>query len=130
MSKINDNIKPLSEKEVRIISELEFDSKYYFKREDIKHHFDCESKLSYTIHRLISKKRIVKHIVIIEANTCLVSFISIPPFLIKFIQFSITSKCSLPTTKINPPLQAASSDSTLFIRIICKIHSLLEFDLV
>ena len=60
MSKINDNIKSLSEKEVRIISGLEFDKTYYFTRDDIKKHFDSESKLSYTIHRLISKKRIAK----------------------------------------------------------------------
>lgn len=58
MSKMNDNIEPLSEKEVRIISELEFNRKYYFTREDIKHH--CGSKTHYTIHRLIKKKRIVK----------------------------------------------------------------------
>jgi predicted transcriptional regulator of viral defense system len=60
MSKINDNIKPLSEKEVRIIAELEFNKKSYFTRKDIKHHFDSNSKLSYTIHRLISKNRIIK----------------------------------------------------------------------
>ena len=60
MSKISDNIKPLSKKEVRIIAELEFNKKYYFKREDIKHHFDSDSKLNYTIHRLISKERIIK----------------------------------------------------------------------
>lgn len=60
MSKISDNIKPLSEKEVRIIAELEFKNKYYFTREDIKHHFDSVSKLNYTIHRLIKKERIIK----------------------------------------------------------------------
>jgi len=60
MSKTSDNIKPLSEKEVRIISELEFNKKYYFTKEDIMHHFDSQSKLNYTIHRLIKKKRIVK----------------------------------------------------------------------
>ena len=60
MSTISDNIKPLSEKEVRIIAELEFQGKYYFTREDIKHHFDSANKLSYSIHRLIMKERIIK----------------------------------------------------------------------
>ncbi|MBN2142781.1 hypothetical protein JW711_05630 [Candidatus Woesearchaeota archaeon] len=60
MSKISDNIASLSENEVRIIAELEFKKKYYFTREDIKHHFDKKSKVSYAIHRLIAKKRIVK----------------------------------------------------------------------
>lgn len=59
MSKIND-ISPLSKKEVEIISDLEFNQKYYFTKKDIKHHFDSESKLNYTIHRLIKKHRIVK----------------------------------------------------------------------
>jgi predicted transcriptional regulator of viral defense system len=58
MSTSND-IESLSKTEVRIIAELEFDEKYYFTRNDIKHHFDSESKLRYTIHRLISKKRII-----------------------------------------------------------------------
>jgi len=53
------DIDSLSKREVRIIAELEFNQKYYFTREDIKHHFDSESKLRYTIHRLISKKRII-----------------------------------------------------------------------
>jgi predicted transcriptional regulator of viral defense system len=58
MSTFND-INPLSKREVEIIAELEFNQKYYFTRDDIKHHFDSESKLRYTIHRLISKKRII-----------------------------------------------------------------------
>ena len=53
MSRINDTIKSLSKKEVRIISELEFNMKYYFKREDIKHHFDIKKKLIYKINCLI-----------------------------------------------------------------------------
>ena len=57
---INDNIKSLSESEVRIIAELEFNNKYYFTREDISSYFNSKSKLNYTIHRLISKKRILK----------------------------------------------------------------------
>jgi predicted transcriptional regulator of viral defense system len=60
MSRINDNIKSLSEKEVRIIAGLEFNKNYYFTRDNIRHHFDSDSKLNYTIHRLISKKRIIK----------------------------------------------------------------------
>jgi predicted transcriptional regulator of viral defense system len=60
MSKTSDNIKSLSEKEVRIIAELEFKNKYYFTRENIKHHFDSGNRLNYTIHRLIKKERIIK----------------------------------------------------------------------
>jgi len=58
MSTSND-ITSLSKNEVRIIAELEFNQKYYFTRDDIKQHFESESKLRYTIHRLISKKRII-----------------------------------------------------------------------
>lgn len=60
MSKINDNIKSLSEQEVRVIADLEFHEKRFFTRENIKHHFDSISKISYIIHRLKTKKRIVK----------------------------------------------------------------------
>jgi len=60
MSITNDNIKSLSAQEVRIISDLEFKQKYYFTRDDIKDFFENQSKLNYTIHRLITKKRIVK----------------------------------------------------------------------
>ena len=60
MSKINDNIKSLSEQEVRVIADLEFREKRFFTREDVKHHFDSISKISYFIHRLKTKKRIVK----------------------------------------------------------------------
>lgn len=56
---ISSDISSLSEQEVRVIAELEFNEKYYFNRKDIKHHFDSESKLRYFIHRLISKKRII-----------------------------------------------------------------------
>jgi predicted transcriptional regulator of viral defense system len=58
MSTYND-IASLSKKEIEVIAELEFDQKYYFNRTDIRHHFETESKLRYTIHRLISKKRII-----------------------------------------------------------------------
>ncbi len=56
---ISSDIDSLSKKEVQIIAELEFSQKYYFTRDEIAHHFDSESKLRYTIHRLISKKRII-----------------------------------------------------------------------
>jgi predicted transcriptional regulator of viral defense system len=60
MSKINDDIKGLSEHEVRVLADLEFREKRFFTREDIKHHFDSDSKISYFIHRLKTKKRIIK----------------------------------------------------------------------
>jgi predicted transcriptional regulator of viral defense system len=49
----------LSKKEISIISELEFGKKYYFTRDDIKHHFEDRIQINHTIHKLISKKRIV-----------------------------------------------------------------------
>lgn len=60
MSIISDNIKGLSEQEVRVIADLEFREKRFFTRDDVKHHFDSASKVSYFIHRLKTKKRIVK----------------------------------------------------------------------
>ncbi len=52
-------LKGLSRKEVEVISELEYGKRYYFQREDIIHHFDSDSKMRNTIHKLISKGRIV-----------------------------------------------------------------------
>ena len=60
MSKNSDNLKSLSKREIKIISELESSKKYYFTKEDIKHHFDSKNKINYAIHRLIIKKRIIK----------------------------------------------------------------------
>jgi predicted transcriptional regulator of viral defense system len=60
MSIISDNIKSLSSKEVSVISDLEFRKKYYFSRDDIEKHFSSRTKLNYYLHRLISKKRIIK----------------------------------------------------------------------
>jgi len=52
-------MKGLSEKETKVIAELEFDEKQYFTREDIRHHFENEAALRNTIHRLLAKKRII-----------------------------------------------------------------------
>lgn len=52
-------MKGLSKKETEIIAELEFNDKYYFNRDDIKHHFEKESQMRHTIHKLLGKKRIV-----------------------------------------------------------------------
>jgi len=60
MSIISDNVKSLSSKEIKVISDLEFRKKYYFKREDIEEHFTSRAQLNYALHRLISKKRVVK----------------------------------------------------------------------
>lgn len=48
----------LSKKEIEVISELEFNEKYYFTREDISHHFKNKTSMQHTIHKLIKKKRI------------------------------------------------------------------------
>jgi len=52
-------MKGLSKKEIELISELEFNKKYYFRREDIAHHFKKRSQLNHTIHKLLQKKRII-----------------------------------------------------------------------
>ena len=49
----------LSKKEIEVISDLEFSKKYYFTRDDIKHHFKKRDQINHTIHKLISKKRII-----------------------------------------------------------------------
>ncbi|MBU1201895.1 MAG: hypothetical protein KJ583_06330 [Nanoarchaeota archaeon] len=52
-------MKGLSQKETQIIAELEFSRKYYFTREDIAHHFEKDSSMRHTIHKLIQKERII-----------------------------------------------------------------------
>lgn len=49
----------LSNKEMQVVAELEFDKKYYFTRKDIKHHFVSDSSMHHTIHKLLAKKRII-----------------------------------------------------------------------
>ena len=49
----------LSKKETEIIAELEFKEHYYFTREDIKHHFQKDSQMRHTLHKLLKKERIV-----------------------------------------------------------------------
>lgn len=49
----------LSKKETQIIAELEFNNQSYFTREDISHHFENESSLRHTIHKLLKKERII-----------------------------------------------------------------------
>ena len=49
----------LSKKETEIIAELEFKERYYFTRDDIKHHFKKDSQMRHTLHKLLKKERIV-----------------------------------------------------------------------
>src|SRR3989338_7615917 len=49
----------LSKKETEVIAQLEFDENYYFTRENIKHHFEKESQMRHTIHKLLKKQIIV-----------------------------------------------------------------------
>lgn|SRR3989338_430301 len=53
-------MKGLSEKEIKVIAELEFEQKYYFTKKDIAHNFDNKSKIKDFIYRLLKKGRIVK----------------------------------------------------------------------
>jgi predicted transcriptional regulator of viral defense system len=56
----NSIIKPLSQKEVEIISWLEFYQKYFFTINDVTHLFKDKKQRYNVIQRLIHKKRIVK----------------------------------------------------------------------
>jgi predicted transcriptional regulator of viral defense system len=49
----------LSSKEMQVMAELEFDGRYFFTREDIRHHFTSDSSMRHTIHKLLKKKRII-----------------------------------------------------------------------
>lgn len=52
-------MKGLSKKETEMIAELEYEEKYYFRREDISHHFQKDSQMRHTLHKLLLKKRII-----------------------------------------------------------------------
>ncbi len=52
-------MKGLSKKETEIVAELEFEEKYYFTRDDIRHHFEKDNQMRHTIHKLLRKERIV-----------------------------------------------------------------------
>ena len=50
----------LSKKEIEVISDLEFRKKYFFRKKDIKNHFDNQTQITKTIYHLRRKERIVK----------------------------------------------------------------------
>ena len=60
IDKSQNNIKPLSKREVEIIAWLEFYQKYFFTIRDIKHFFANQKQRYNIIQRLLQKKRIVK----------------------------------------------------------------------
>jgi len=53
-------MEPLSKKEVEVISQLEFDKNYFFKRENIKKFFKNSQQISDFIYGLKCKKRIIR----------------------------------------------------------------------
>ncbi len=53
-------MKGLSNQEIKVISELEFYERYYFTKDDIKHHFDNLRKIKDFIFHLRKKGRIIK----------------------------------------------------------------------
>jgi len=53
-------MKSLSGMEVKVISFLEFEKKYFFTRNEIKHFFINKPQLTNFIYRLSTKKRIIK----------------------------------------------------------------------
>ncbi len=55
----SERLRPLSQREVRIVADLEFREKWFFSRDDIRKYVDSESKLRYTIHRLKTKGRVM-----------------------------------------------------------------------
>lgn len=60
MLKNNINIRGLSSKEIKIVSDLEFKEKYYFSRDDIEIHFENKKEMINTIYNLAKKGRIIK----------------------------------------------------------------------
>ncbi len=50
----------LSERAIRVISDLEFQERYYFTREDIEKHFDDKKQLSNFIHTQMKNNRFIK----------------------------------------------------------------------
>jgi len=54
------NMKSLSKKEIEVISNLEFDKKYFFTRNDIKQYFKKEQQVTDFIFGLKKKGRILK----------------------------------------------------------------------
>jgi len=52
-------MKGLSDKEMEIVSFLEFEQKYFFTRKDITKFFSTENQIRHTIHKLLKKKRII-----------------------------------------------------------------------
>ena len=53
-------MKGLSNQEIKIIAELEFNQRYYFTKEDIIHHFDSAKDIKDFIYHLKKKGRIVR----------------------------------------------------------------------
>ncbi len=53
-------MKGLSQKEMEIVSFLEFEKRYFFTRDDIKKFFRTYNQMRHTIHKLIKKERIIR----------------------------------------------------------------------
>lgn len=53
-------MKGLSNQEIKVIAELEFNQRYYFTKEDIVHHFDNAKEIKDFIYHLRKKERIVR----------------------------------------------------------------------
>ncbi len=53
-------MKGISQKEIKVISDLEFRKKYYFTREDIAGHFTSRVQIRDTLYNLNKKGRIVR----------------------------------------------------------------------
>ena len=54
------HMKGISNREIKIISELEFNQKYYFTKEDIIHHFNNPEEIKDFIYHLKKKGRIIR----------------------------------------------------------------------
>jgi len=53
-------MKGLSKQEIKVIAELEFYQKYYFTKDDIRHHFNNPGEIKDFVYHLKKKGRIVK----------------------------------------------------------------------
>jgi predicted transcriptional regulator of viral defense system len=58
--KMNNVAKGISNKEIKVVADLEFKDKKYFRREDIAHVFKNKKEMINTLYNLAKKRRIIR----------------------------------------------------------------------
>ena len=56
----NTQLRGLSNKEIKIVSDLEFKEKSYFTREEIAKHFKNKKEMTNTLYSLVKKNRVIR----------------------------------------------------------------------